>query len=112
MLALVYGLLFSSSAFASIGKVIYGYGSNYALDIDGNRRNMEKGSAVEEGDTLVTGAGRMQVRLIDGGLISVYPNSEYKIERLNLALLQSQSQHQLMRQGAKYRSQYRSQYRR
>ena len=81
LLALVYGLLFSFPAFASVGKVIYGYGSNYALDIDGNRRNMEKGSAVEEGDTLVTGAGRMQVRLIDGGLISVYPNSEYKIER-------------------------------
>ena len=85
---LIYGFVFSSSSLASIGKVIYEHGDNYAFDFDGNRRNLNKGAAIEEGDTLVTGAGRMQVRLVDGGLISVYPNSEYKIEKFKFAASQ------------------------
>ena len=90
-LFLVCGILFSNTSFASIGKVIYEYGDNYALDFDGNRRGLKKGAVIEEGDTLVTGAGRMQVRLIDGGLISVYPNSEYKIEKFKFAAASSAS---------------------
>ncbi len=85
LLFLVCGLLFSNASFASIGKVIYKHGDSYALDFDGNRRDLKRGAAIEEGDTLVTGAGRMQVRLVDGGLISVYPNSEYKIEKFKFA---------------------------
>ena len=90
-LFLVCGFLFSNTSFASVGKVIYEYGDNYALDFDGNRRSLKKGAAIEEGDTLVTGAGRMQVRLVDGGLISVYPNSEYKIEKFKFAAASSAS---------------------
>ena len=90
-LFLVCGFLFSNTSFASIGKVIYEYGDNYALDFDGNRRGLKKGAVIEEGDTLVTGAGRMQVRLVDGGLISVYPNSEYKIEKFKFAAASSVS---------------------
>ena len=89
-LFLVCGFLFSNASFASIGKVIYEYGDNYAFDFDGNRRELEKGAVIEEGDTLVTGVGRMQVRLVDGGLISVYPNSEYKIEEFKFAAVASQ----------------------
>ena len=85
LLLLICGFVFSNGSMASIGKVIYEYGDNYAFDFDGNRRELEKEAAIEEGDTLVTGAGRMQVRLIDGGLISVYPNSEYKIEKFKFA---------------------------
>jgi len=92
-LFLVFGILFSNTSFASIGKVIYEYGDSYALDFDGNRRELKKGAAIEEGDTLVTGAGRMQVRLVDGGLISVYPNSEYKIEKFKFsAIIVSEAQ--------------------
>jgi len=80
--ALILALLFFSNvANANVGKVIYGYGDNYALDNDGNRRAMKKGAEINEGDTLVTGRGRMQIRLIDGGFVSIYPNSEYKIEQ-------------------------------
>ena len=91
LLLLICGLVFSNGSMATIGKVIYEYGDNYAFDFDGNRRELEKGAAIKEGDTLVTGAGRMQVRLIDGGLISVYPNSEYKIEKFKFAAGISQS---------------------
>lgn len=78
-------LLLAGVASANVGKVIYGYGDNYALDNDGNRRVMKKGSGINEGDTLVTGRGRMHIRLIDGGFVSVYPNSEYKIEKFKFS---------------------------
>ena len=74
-------ICFTTSVSANVGRVIYGYGSNYAIDSDGNRRDMKKGAVIREGDTLVTGKGRMQVRLIDGGFISLYPQTEYKIEK-------------------------------
>ncbi len=78
ILALV---LFTSSVSANVGKVVYGYGKNYAYDNDGNRRDLRKGSIINEGDTMVTGRGRVHVRMIDGGFISVFPNSEYKIDQ-------------------------------
>lgn len=90
LLLLICGLVFSNGSMAGIGKVIYEYGDNHAFDFDGNRRELKKGTAIEEGDTLVTGDGRMQVRLVDGGLISVYPNSEYKIEKFKFAAGESQ----------------------
>ena len=65
---------------ANVGKVVYGYGENHAISSDGERRELIKGSEIKEGDTLVTGRGRIHVRLIDGGFISVYPNSKYKID--------------------------------
>lgn len=80
-LVIVTTLLFSAGVFANVGKVVYGYGNNYALDADGNRRTLKKGAQIREGDTLVTKRGRMHVRLIDGGYVSVYPNSEYKINK-------------------------------
>ncbi|MCK4706601.1 MAG: FecR domain-containing protein, partial [Gammaproteobacteria bacterium] len=74
-------LLFAGPASANVGKIVYGYGNNFALDSDGNRRVLKKGSIIKEGDTLVTAKGRLQLRLIDGGFVSIYPNSEYKIEK-------------------------------
>lgn len=65
---------------ANVGKVVYGYGENHAISSDGEHRELIKGSEIKEGDTLVTGRGRIHVRLIDGGFISVYPNSKYKID--------------------------------
>jgi hypothetical protein len=46
---------------------------------------LKKGSVINEGDILVTGRGRLHVRLIDGGFISVYPNSEYKIDKFKFS---------------------------
>lgn len=74
-------LLAATPVAANVGKIIYGYGNNYAVDTDGNRRDLKKGAEIREGDTLVTGGGRKHVRLIDGGFISVYPNSKYKISQ-------------------------------
>jgi len=78
-------ILSVNSAHANVGKIVYGYGSNYALDTNGNRRDLKRGDEIREGDTLVTGRGRMHVRLIDGGFVSVYPNSEYRIDKFKFS---------------------------
>ena len=78
-------LLLTNSVHANVGKIVYGYGNNYALDTDGNRRDLKKGDEIREGDTLVTGRGRMHVRLIDGGFVSVYPHSEYRIDKFKFS---------------------------
>ena len=78
-------VLFALPASANIGKIVYGYGDNHAFDSDGNRRVLTRGSEIKEGDTLVTGRGRLHVRLIDGGFISVYPHSEYKIDKFKFS---------------------------
>ncbi|PCJ83236.1 MAG: hypothetical protein COA54_15765, partial [Thiotrichaceae bacterium] len=78
-------LLSTNSVYANVGKIVYGYGNNYALDNDGNRRDLKRGDAIQEGDTLVTGKGRIHVRLIDGGFVSVYPNSEYRIDEFKFS---------------------------
>lgn len=74
----------SSSVLAKAGNVIYGFGDNYALDRDGNKRKIGKGDDIFSGDTLITSKrGRMHVRFDDGGMVSVYPRSEYKIDEFN-----------------------------
>ena len=78
-------MLSVTSVSANVGKVVYGYGNNHAFDSDGNRRELTRGSEIKEGDTLVTGRGRMHIRLIDGGFVSVYPNSEYRIDKFKFS---------------------------
>lgn len=81
-ISLLFGLLVTTEVFASAGKIIYSHGDNYARDGDGNQRQLNKNAEVFSGDTLYTSAkGRMQVRFSDGGMVSVYPSSEYKIEQ-------------------------------
>ena len=74
-------LLFGAEVFASAGKVIYAHGDNYALNKQGKKRKITRNAEVSAGDTLVTGNnGRMHLRFSDGGMVSVYPRSEYKID--------------------------------
>lgn len=81
-ISLLFGLLVASEVFASAGKIIYSHGDNYARDGEGKQRRLSKNAEIFSGDTLFTSAqGRMQVRFSDGGMVSVYPRSEYKIER-------------------------------
>ncbi len=84
LVLLLCSLFVSTGAFANVGSIIYGYGDYHALDRDGNKRKLLKGAKIFEGDTLVTGKrGRLHVRFSDGGMVSVYPGSEYKIDEYN-----------------------------
>ena len=43
---------------------------------------LARGSAVDGGDVILTGAsGRAQIRFTDGGLVSLYPDSRFTVER-------------------------------
>ena len=82
LISLLCGLLVATEVFANAGSIIYSYGDNFARDRDGKQRQLGKNAEVFSGDTLFTSAqGRMQVRFSDGGMVSVYPRSEYKIEQ-------------------------------
>jgi hypothetical protein len=52
------------------------------LGRDGVSRPAERGGDIREGDTIITGDSALaQARMSDGGLISVRPDSEFKLEQ-------------------------------
>jgi hypothetical protein len=79
-------LLFPLLASARVGEVLFVYGSAHAVLPDGRRIELVKGTALDEGARLVTGAtGRLQFRMDDGGLIVLRPLSELVIEQFDYA---------------------------
>jgi hypothetical protein len=54
-----------------------------AVGPDGRSRPLSKGTDIDTGDTIQTGDGRAQVRFIDGGFISLTPNTEFKVNEYN-----------------------------
>jgi len=56
-------------------------GSVTAVSAAGSQRNLGKGSEVGSGDAVVTGdGGRAQLRFTDGGMVSLQPGSEFRID--------------------------------
>ena len=73
--------LLGTEAFASAGHVIYSFGNNYLVNKKGNKHGIRKGDEVFSGDTLITSQhGRVQLRFSDKGMVSIMPDSEYKID--------------------------------
>ena len=71
-------------AHAEAGKVMFVYGKAYVVSVDGTRAPLNKGSTVESGDTVITSAnGRVQLRMDDGGLLALRPQTEFVIEEFN-----------------------------
>ena len=74
-------LLVPVLASARVGEVLFVYGNAWVESAAG-RSVLAKGSALEEGDRIVTASnGRLQVRMDDGGLIVLRPLSELVIEQ-------------------------------
>ena len=62
--------------------VIVATGDFYAIDSSQRKRNLQRRSKVFVGDTLVTGNNaRVQIRFIDGAVISLRPDSELNIQK-------------------------------
>src|SRR4030095_10664770 len=71
-------------ASARVGEVLFVYGSARVETSSGLQSELQKGSALEEGDRVVTGSnGRLQIRMDDGGLIVLRPLSELVIEQFH-----------------------------
>lgn len=68
------------SAFAEpVANVIFAKGEVYALTDKSGRRDLQKGAVIEQGNTIITKTGYVQLRFTDGGLISFYDNTEFKV---------------------------------
>jgi len=82
LLALI-SAYYPMSALAAAGKVEFVVGNVAAIGQDGRSRPLAKGADIDAGDTIQTGDGRAQVRFIDGGFISLTPNTEFKVNEYN-----------------------------
>ena len=77
-LAGIYPLQAGAATSAGIAQFIAG--DVNVRGADGKTDALQKGKDIESGQAIVTGAnGRAQVRFSDGGLISLQPNTEFKI---------------------------------
>lgn len=65
---------------AAAGKVEFVHGVANIMDSSGDLREAAKGAEFDAGETLLTADGRMQVKFIDGGYISLQPNTSFKVE--------------------------------
>ncbi|NNF67321.1 MAG: FecR domain-containing protein, partial [Gammaproteobacteria bacterium] len=73
-----------SLAHADAGQALFVYGKAYVVSPDGSRAALNKGSTVQSGDTIITSAnGRVQMRMEDGGLLALRPQTEFVIEEFN-----------------------------
>lgn len=84
LLACVVGLGLAGSAWAQLpaAKVMSVTGSVKAVDPQGRERLLEKGFEIRSGEKIITGDGALvQMRLNDGGYLSVRAGSEMVIDR-------------------------------
>ena len=85
LVVLALGLPLAASA-DDAGKALFVYGQAFAESADGERRALTKDGAVQSGEKIVTSVnGRVQLRMADGGLLAISPNSEFLIEDYNYA---------------------------
>ena len=80
---LVMALFPAQQAFAAAGRVEFAIGNAVALAADGTQRPLSKGTEISAGDIVKTTDGRAQLRFLDGGYISLQPNTEFKVEDYN-----------------------------
>ena len=67
-------------AAGSAGVAQFIAGDVNVLRADGKTEALSKGKPLQSGEAILTGnAGRAQVRFSDGGLVSLQPNTEFKI---------------------------------
>ena len=74
-----------SAAFAApvlastAGRIDFVYGEANVRGADGRVRAAARGDPVQDGDTLITGNGRAQIRFSDGAYVSLQPNTEFGV---------------------------------
>lgn len=65
----------------SAGTVIFKSGDAIIIHADKTTSSITKNTAINAGDTIDTRNGRVQLSLMDGGKVSLQPNTIYKINR-------------------------------
>ncbi len=65
--------------------VVYAHGDVRVLDAAGGAQPVRRGMAVQSGQTLVTGQGRLQMHMADGGFIALQPDTQFRIDEYSYA---------------------------
>jgi len=65
---------------ASAGKVDFATPGVNLVGPDGQSRPAAKGTEVQPGEIIDTGAGRAQLRFTDGGMVSLAPQTQFRLE--------------------------------
>jgi len=90
-IALVVGPTNALAARAA-GEVVSVAGRAAAATLDGDIRNLGRGSAVNSGDTVVTSSNSyVRMKFIDGAAVILRPNSRFHIEQYKLATKPAES---------------------
>lgn len=76
-LASAYPVLGHTAAAARVEFVV---GNVSAVASNGGKRPLERGSELNSGETINTGDGRAQLRFADGGMMSLQPQTEFRID--------------------------------
>jgi hypothetical protein len=84
-LAAVLAMLCSSSVYAAVaGRVQFVHGKVQLTTATGVTHAIRKGDTVNEGDTLISDhSASAQIRMADGGMVAMRPNTRLKIDRFN-----------------------------
>jgi hypothetical protein len=76
----------STPAVADIAaRVTFVTGQVSVIDSNNNKRSVFKGDLIHGGEKIETANGRIQVRMTDGGIIVLRPNSLFEITRYNFS---------------------------
>ena len=73
-------LIVCSDIYAIAGRVVYSYGDVQATSNTGETRQLLRGGAVDEGDSINTNNGRIQIRFTDGGFVALQPETIYRLD--------------------------------
>ncbi len=65
---------------AGVARVDFATGNVAAIAPNGQSRELRRGSEIEVGETVSTQRGRAQLRFADGALMSLQPQTEFKVE--------------------------------
>lgn len=80
-LALAISAAFPASAFAAeVARVQFAAGQASATTADGRVRTLARGADINEGDTVNTEQGRVQLKFRDGALVSLQPRTAFRID--------------------------------
>ena len=79
-ISLTFGMHAGASHAAGAAKVDFTVGEVAAVQADGTRRPLVRGAEVSPGDTVDTGGGRAQLRFTDGAMVSLQPQTQFRID--------------------------------
>jgi hypothetical protein len=70
---------------AAAARIDFAVGNVVALGTAGNSRPLSKGAEVQPGETVSTRDGRAQLRFSDGSLVSLQPQSDFRVDSYRYA---------------------------